>query len=278
MREDEVVLGEPHPASMVGPMVLYERAGDRFQPTAYTRGPWSPDHQHAGPPSALLSRALEQQSGLEHGQTVRLAFDILRPVPIGPLEITTRTLRPGRNVEQVEATLAADGVEVMRARAWRMRLAAVELPDGLSDVSPGPAPPEDADELERAGFFTDDIGYVDGLEWRFVRGSWNEPGPATCWTRMKVDLVEGETISPLQHLLVMGDAASGVSAALDWSTWTFLNVDLSVALERPPEGEWIAMDAETRFAGAGVATAHAVYADRAGRVGTSTQALLVAPA
>ena len=279
-RQDEVVLREPH-AREYGRRdmrdVLYERVGDAFHPSAYTRGPWSPDHQHAGPPSALLLRALEQQSALEHGQTVRAAFDILRPVPIAPLTIATSVLRPGRNVEQVEARLSADGVEVMRARAWRMRLAAVELPDGLSDISPGPAPPEDAPELPRANFFSDDIGYVDGLEWRFVRGSWNEPGPAVCWTRMRVDLVDGEPIRPLEHLLVMGDAASGVSAALDWSKWNFLNVDLSVALERPPEGEWMSMDAETRFAGAGAATAQAVYADRTGRVGSSSQALLIAP-
>lgn len=257
--------------------VLYERKGDVYHPTAYTRGPWSPDHQHAGPPSALLARALEQRSALEHGHTVRATFDILRPVPIAPLTIATAVLRPGRNVEQVEATLSVDGVEVMRARNWRMRLAHVELPDGLSDVSPGPAPPEDAVAGPRAGFFDEGTAYVDGLEWRFVRGGFNAPGPAVAWTRMRVDLVDGEPITPLQHLLVMGDAASGISSALDWRTWNFLNVDFSVSLERPPEGEWLAMDAETRFADAGAAACHAVYADRTGRVGTSSQAILVAP-
>lgn len=257
-------------------MVLYELDGDRFVPTAYTRGPWSPDHQHAGPPSALLARALEAGSGPGTGQTVRATFDILRPIPMTPLTITTRVLRPGRNVEQLEAILCAGDVEIMRARAWRMRLVDLELPDGLSDASPGPAPPEDCVERARPSFFGDDTAYVDALEWRFLRGSFDEPGPAVCWTRMKVDLVDGEPITPLQHLLVMGDAASGTSSALDWTAWTFINVDFSVALERPPVGEWLSMDAETRFAGTGVASCHAVYADRSGRVGTSSQALLVA--
>ncbi len=257
------------PASMVAGVAeaLYVREGDVFHPTAYTRGPWNPDHQHAGPPSALLSRALEAESRLEQAQTVRATFDILRPVPLTPLTIASRVLRPGRNVEQTEAVLSADGVEVMRARGWRMRLADVELPDGLSDVSPGPAPPEDCEEAARAGFFTDDTAYVDGLEWRFLRGSWDEEGPAVCWTRMKVGLVEGEPITPLQHLLVMGDAASGISSALDWKAWMFINVDFSVVLERPPVGDWLSMDAETRFAGTGAAAAHAVYATAPGASG-----------
>jgi len=256
---------------------LYAADGDSFVPSAFTRGPWSPDHQHAGPPSALLARALAGASRIVGGQTVRIAFDILRPVPIVPLTIATRPLRPGRNVEQLEATLAlaADGTELMRARAWRMRADPIVLDDGLSDPSGGPAPPEDFEAAPRAGFFGPETAYADAIEWRFVRGTWDAPGPAGAWTRMKVDLVAGETVAPLEHLLVAGDAASGISASLDWKTWNFINVDFSVSLEREPAGDWIAMDAVTRFGTQGAAAAHCEYADRDGRVGTSTQALLV---
>lgn len=259
---------------------LYAPDGELFVPSDYTRGPWSRDHQHAGPPAALLSRAITTAAGIESAQTVRLAFDILRPVPIAPLRVRARHLRPGRNVEQLEATLelAADGTELMRARAWRLRAARQELPDGLDGISPAPAPPEDSEPAPRAGFFEpDETAYADAIEWRFLRGGWDEPGPSVAWTRMKVGLVEGEPITPLQHLLVAGDAASGISAALDWKAWNFLNVDFSVSLERPPAGEWIAMDTVTRFGTHGAAAAHCEYADRDGRVGTSTQAILVAP-
>lgn len=258
---------------------LYIPEGERFAPTEYTRGPWSRDHQHAGPPSALLVRAVEAAATVADGQVVRAAFDILRPVPLRPLRVHVRHLRPGRNVEQLEASLesADDGAEVMRARVWRMRSQRIELPDALDGVSPGPAPPEDAADHGRARFFAAETAYADAIEWRFLRSSWEEPGPAVAWTRMKVDLVAGEPIAPLEHLLVVGDAASGISAALDWKTWNFLNVDFSVALERPPAGEWIAMDAVTRFGTHGAATAHCEFADRDGRLGTSTQAILVAP-
>jgi len=36
---------------------------DRFVATELGRGPWSPGHQHAGPPSALLARAIERAVG-----------------------------------------------------------------------------------------------------------------------------------------------------------------------------------------------------------------------
>ena len=87
------------------PDCLYEPDGDTFVPTGLTRGPWDRNFQHAGPPAALLAHAVELAGQVEPGQAGRLAYDILRPVPLAPHRIETRTVRPGRNVEQLEATL-----------------------------------------------------------------------------------------------------------------------------------------------------------------------------
>jgi hypothetical protein len=89
--------------------------------------------------------------------------------------------------------------------------------------------------------------------------------------------VQGEEISPLQHLLVMTDAASGISAELDWDTTSFANVDLSIALHRPPAGEWLGMDARTFLSGTGTAQCFADLYDVTGRIGRSTHALFVEP-
>ena len=35
---------------------------DRFRATALTRGPWNPDHQHVGPPSALIHSPFQSAS------------------------------------------------------------------------------------------------------------------------------------------------------------------------------------------------------------------------
>lgn len=257
---------------------LYEADGDRLVPTALTRGPWSREHQHAGPPSALLARAIEAGAGIDGGRLARIAIDILRPVPIAPLTVHARTLRPGRRVEQLEASLrtAAEGTELMRATAWRMRSEHVELPEGVGTPDPPPAGPEGIEPAGRPRFFADDDAYHAALEWRFVHGTFDGPGPAACWTRMRVPLVAGEPITPVEHLLVMADAASGISAVLDWTRFAFMNIDLTVHLERPPEGEWIAMDAVTRPRAGGAGVCTGVLCDRCGRVGVSAQSLLVA--
>ena len=259
------------------PAAFYEPDGDRLVPTGLTRGPWDRDLQHAGPPAALLARAIEQASGIEGGQTVQLAYDILRPVPLAPHRVHARVLRPGRRVELLEATLtgAEDDRALMRVTAWRMRREAVELPGGAPAPDPPPAPPEQG-RAPSFGFWREEVAYHAALEWRFVSGEFDVPGPAATWTRLKVPLVAGEPVTPLERLLVMADAASGISSALDWGTFTFVNVDLGIHLERPPEGEWMAMDARTRIGPAGAGQCSSVLSDRRGRVGSSTQSLLVA--
>jgi hypothetical protein len=152
--------------------------------------------------------------------------------------------------------------------------------DGAAEVHRPPHPaaagPQDS-RPEAAAFFTEDIAYHRALEWRFASGSFNAPGPASAWTRPACALVAGEPMTPLQHLLVMTDAASGISAALDWHRATFANVDLSVALHRPPRGGWLGMDATTVLGGAGAGQCYAVLFDEEGAIGRSTKSLFVEP-
>ena len=117
------------------PAALYERTDDgRFAATELTRGPWSREHQHAGPPAALLAHFVET----EGRQLARLSYDILGPVPIAPLAVTSRVLRPGKRVEQLEAELSDDERVLMRATAWRFRCSYVKKLMGRGPVcAPG---------------------------------------------------------------------------------------------------------------------------------------------
>jgi hypothetical protein len=262
------------------PRCLYEPDGELFRPTGLTRGPWARGFQHAGPPAALLARAVGRAAGISPGQAGRLGYDILRPIPLSPHRIETRTLRPGRNVEQIEATLidAESGDAVMRLSAWRLRREELALPDGLGEAHPPdpPPPPPTEGTSSVPAFWTEPVAYHAALDWRFVAGEFDAPGPATAWTRLRVPLVAGEPPSPLERLLVMADAASGISHVLDWTRWVFINVDLGIHLEREPEGEWMAMAAVTRVDGAGAGLCTSVLSDERGRVGVSTQTLRLA--
>ncbi|MGW7063867.1 acyl-CoA thioesterase domain-containing protein [Streptomyces sp. NPDC054904] len=99
---------------------FYERVdAGRFRAGEATRGPWDVGSQHAGPPAALLGRAVEERPGGRTDMRIaRITYEILRPVPIGGLEITTSVLRSGRGTEVVEAALVPEGADapVMLAR------------------------------------------------------------------------------------------------------------------------------------------------------------------
>jgi acyl-Coa thioesterase superfamily protein/acyl-CoA thioesterase superfamily protein len=251
---------------------FYARRGDRFEPSELTRGPWDPDAQHAGPPAALIGRALERCEP-RNGPTQigRVTLEILGPVPLAPLAVSAETVRPGRSVELLAASLAAPEGEVMRAHAWRLRTQDAGL-DGVPDE-----PPPGPEAAEERPFFPtgQEVGYHTAMEYRFVRGGFLEAGPATVWMRMRQPLVEGEKPSPLQRVLTAADSGNGVSAALDWRRWLFINTDLSVHLLRPPDGDWVCLDAVTYLAPHGVGLSDTVLWDERGRLGRAAQTLLV---
>ena len=248
---------------------FYEPRDGRLVPSELTRGPWDPNAQHAGPPSALIARALERCEPREGMRLGRIAIDILGPVPLAPLTVEARVVRPGRSVELLGATLAGPDGDLMRASAWRVAAGDQRLADGDGDLPPGPEHGADRDFFPTG----EDVGYHTAMEYRFVKGGFLELGPATVWMRMRGVLVEGEQPSPLERLMVVADVGNGISAVLDWREFLFINTELTVHLLRPPEGDWIGVDAVTRVDGVGLA--ESVLYDERGRIGRGAQTLLV---
>lgn len=258
------------------PDAFYEPDGGRYLATELTRGPWDPGAQHAGPPAALLGREIERLPEAEEFQVGRVTCEILRSVPIAPVRVSARVLRPGRRVRLVEAELSDEaGEPLMRANAWQLRTAPVEIPtDAMAAAEPPPGPEHGA-EVE---FFPtgQELGYHSAMEVRFVRGGFIEPGPAVVWLRMRQPLIAGEEPSPLQRVMVAADVGNGVSASLDYQRYLFINVDISVHLERMPVGEWVCVDAQTLPQPTGNGTAESVLSDGRGRIGRALQTLLIA--
>ncbi len=257
------------------PEAFYERDGDRFVATELTRGPWDPGSQHAGPPSALIGRQVELLEDASEFQVGRLTFEILRPVPIGPVVVEARVVRPGRRVQMFEASLGDGETELVRARGWRIRTDELDLPAEATDLGEPPPGPEQGSEPEffRTG---QDVGYHTAMEWRALSGGFLEAGPAKVWMRQTCPLVAGEEPSPLQRTLVIADVGNGISAVLDPQKHLFINVDLTVHLERMPAGEWVCVDAVTRPRPNGIGSAESELSDREGRIGRAVQTLLFA--
>jgi hypothetical protein len=252
---------------------FYVPDGAAFASTEWTRGPWGPDSQHAGPPSALVARAFEELPG-EGFRVARFTLEILRPIPVAPLRVDASIVRPGRRVQYAEAGLWAGAVEVARATSWRLREATEPNAEIALDATPHPAP-EDCPPFEtfHAPY---EPNYLSGMEWRSAKGAFLEPGPAVAWARMRIPLVSGESPSPLTRVLALADSGNGISATLPIDRFIFINTELTVHLVREPEDEWVCLDAITRIGPGGAGLAQSVLWDRRGRIGAGAQVLLVA--
>jgi hypothetical protein len=244
-----------------------------YRATEATAGPWSADAEHGGPPSALAARELERHEPSETTRLARVAVDILRPVPVGVLTARTRLLRPGKRVALLETVLAADGQDVLVARGWR--IATSESAPVVGTGDPVPEIPADDQAPRFPGGHQD--GYLAEIDWRFVSGNFNQPGPCRVWARPRIPLLPGEELSPMCRTLLVADSGSGVSMAVDPMRYTFMNVDLTVILNRDPVGEFVLLDARTTMGGTGTGLAETQLADTAGVVGSGLQTLLVAP-
>lgn len=249
---------------------------ERFAPSELARGPWDPAAQHGGAPAALLARTVERAESAVPMAVARLTYEFLRPVPLTPLEVRSRVLRPGRRVQLVEATLHAEEQEVARVTALRIRSEDVPAPPPDPDAEP-PRGPADSDAISMPAFERGPTMFArDGMEVRFAAGAFADVGPAFAWFRLRAPLVAGERLTPLQRLAAAGDFGNGIATAVSWATHVFINPDLTVYVERLPEGEWVGLDARTRIAGGGIGVSDSALYDERGRVGRAQQSLYVA--
>ena len=253
---------------------LYIPDGDVFLPTELTRGPWDPMSQHGGAPAALIARAVEQLEASGPMQLARLTIEIVRPVPLLPLKVTAVVTRPGRKVQVSDVVMEAEGVEVCRARAVRIRRGDVAVPTEAAPGLPPPAPEEG--QPVRLEFRREQTAFhTDGMEFIQVDGDVNTPGPATVWLRLRVPVVAGEEPTGVQRAVAAADFGNGVSWVMPMDRYLFINTDLTVQLLREPQGEWICLDAVTVADPGGVGSTEAALSDTLGRVGRSLQTLFV---
>src|SRR4051794_1216735 len=250
---------------------LFIRKGNGFEPTELTRGPWDPRAQHGGAPGALLAGELERHS--DGKPFARIALHLVKPVPLAPLTVETEVVRDGRRARRMRADLKAGDEIVCFAYALQIQGDPEPVPEVplCGSIEQGPdtgAPPPN---------FT---GYKmfpgDGIEVSFVKGHLTEPGPAPAWFRLRVPVVEGEPISQLQRTMAAADFGNGISSAVRWDQFTFVNPELTVFMLREPEGEWIANDAVSAIDPGGIGLADATLHDSQGPFARALQSLYVA--
>ncbi|MEU6002596.1 thioesterase family protein [Streptomyces sp. NPDC047197] len=245
-----------------------------YKPTLHAGGAWDTAEQHFSPLGGLVVHAIDRHladrpdSGLVLS---RISFDILGRLALDECEIRVETIRPGRTIELLEAVvLMADG-PVVRARAWLLSSADTSaVAGGGADRL---APPEALTPWPMASVWPG--GYIASLDVRPLAPP--QPGRTTAWISTGLDLVAGQSASPLASYIALVDTANGIAVRQSPTAWMFPNVDLTVHLHRQPEGNWTGLDTTVTFGPTGQGITSTVLHDVTGPVGHAQQILTVRP-
>jgi hypothetical protein len=248
---------------------FYVPDGDRYVATELTRGPWCAKHQHGGPPAALIAHVVE---ATVPGFTIaRMTVDYLRPIPIDRLGVQVETVRVGTKVQRLLGTLLHGDIVVARAGLTVARAAGIDL--RMAPDEPRLPAPEQSTPFQFP-FFRDPVGYHTAMESRLALGRFGG-GRAAIWMRQRVPLLPDAPPSPAERVLIAADSGSGVSAGIEHARHTAINFDLTVALHRPLEGEWVGLDSVSTYEPIGLGLADTRLLDARGPIGRALQGLLV---
>lgn len=248
---------------------FYVPDGDGYVASTHTRGPWSSEHQHGGPPAALIAHLVQAMA--PELNIARITVDFLRPVPIDRVSVRVEPLRAGAKVQRFVATLLHGDTAVARATLALVRPTGVDVPTAREDV-PLPTPARSAPF--QFPFFREPLGYHTAMESRLALGTFGR-GRVAIWMRQRVPLLPDAAPSPVERVLIAADSGSGVSAGIEHASHTAVNFDLTVALHRPLEGEWVGLDSVSTYEPLGLGLADTRVVDMRGQVGRVLQGLVI---
>jgi len=140
--------------------------------------------------------------------------------------------------------------------------------------------PADLPAPQEQRFFAGDEqwGYGKATEWRIVSGGYaSSSGAADVWTRVRIPLIAGHPLNGLARFAIVADSANGLSAPLNFTDWLFIPPGVTMHIHRYPAGEWVRLTAASDAGRDGIGLTEGTLSDAAGRCGTVTQPLLVAP-
>jgi len=235
-----------------------------FEPTTHTRGPWNENACHAGPPTALLARAMEL--ALPQQRLTRLTLNLLRPIPWSTLRVEVSLTLATLVDQSGKSIVSAEGMHLSPAQ---------EQPLPTHEMNFGK--PEDA----QPGLFPITTTLHDkpafngtGVSVRYPEGQDHLPGPTTAWMK-SVPLLDTENPSPFQRICPLADCGNAFGRNADPQQVTFMNTDLTLVLHRDPEGEWLGTQSTGHWQANGIGLANALLFDEKGAVGHAMQTLVL---
>ena len=248
-----------------------------YLPGDRARGPWHPDYLHGGPVGALVAHGLELQRDDDAFSVTRITMDLMRPVPVAPLSLSTRVVRSGRRVRYIEGAISAGGEVVTRISAVMSRRSGSNQP--VATTLDSRAVPDWRDLPSGPWMNRPDsrCRFHAGLEVRLA-GRPHSGEPVGVWVRVPYDLLPGTPLTPLERVGAIADLTNGTGMlSREGALKPFINSDITIHLFREPAGEWIYLHSAGRGDGAGLATSCVNLHDEEGLFGHSAVSAMINP-
>jgi len=261
----------------------------KFHPTLHARGPWDENSLHGRVICGLIAYEAESNhisvEDAKHLQVSRITVDLFRQAPMDTLTIESTVIRSGRRIKVVDVNIKADipkrGLNIV-ARGSLVMLKKSETPEGLvwsppswESVAPKenyPAPTNklNIDKQKPLPIWqTVNAGQPKILKELDSAITSDSNTPKLAWIRETHQLVDGEDSTPLVRVAQVADVANPFANS-GTNGLNYINADISLYLQRNPEGSWIGTEAFYHGASDGIAVGTIALYDRQGRIGTST--------
>ena len=261
----------------------------KFHPTPYAQGPWDKNSLHGRVVSGLIAYVAESNhihtEEDAQFQVSRITVDLFRQPPMDTLETESIVIRSGRRIKVVDVNIKADlpnrGMSVV-ARGNIVMLKKTTNPEGLiwappswTSVAPADDYPEPIYKSSLAAkkpipiwqtINADTSGSDSVQEDKITYGS---NAPKRAWIRETHQLIDGENTSPLVRIAQVADVANPFANS-GTDGLKYINADVSLYLQRNPEGKWIGTETFYHGASDGVSVGTIALYDKLGRIGTST--------
>jgi hypothetical protein len=232
---------------------------ERVLPTQFAQSLWGEDHLSGPAVVGLTAHALESAFGLPDFLPARLTVDLFRAARGVPTTAKLTMVRDGRRVRNSECEVVQDGVTVARATLVQYRTSAP--PPGEEWFSTTDFEPPAVIDTALAPY----LGSA-GVGWTRSIADHQNTGRKRLINR-SLDVMEGATNTPFVRAAM---AAEGTSLLTNLGTAGigYINGDLTVALTRLPQDDWVGAEADTHWAAGGIAVGTATLFDSAGPFGS----------
>ena len=251
------------------PAHFVKTSDDVFEPTQFAQSHWGADHLNGPALVGLAASVLDERYGLPDFTPARLTVDLFKAGRGVPTTAVTRLVREGRRVRNVECELIQGGSTIVRAVLVQYRKS--DAPRG-EEWSPTArfTPPADVDDTQHIYVGCDDAGWTGAI------ADHQNAARKRCMNR-SIDAVEGRTNSPLANAAMAAEGTSLVTN-LGSAGVGYINGDLTVALSRLPDDQWIGVQADSHWVSDGISVGTATLFDARGPFGTGMVTAVSNPA